>query len=68
MLVAIQQHDVPAVVRSLAGMDRPHYVDLFTVTTNRVADDSPERWSRTAIEDVAGAGGQCIWCRDARWR
>lgn len=65
---AIQERTIPEVIRSLSGMDRPDYVDLFTVTTNRVADASPERWSRTAIEDVAGAGGQFIWCRVLRLR
>jgi hypothetical protein len=31
------------------------------VTTNGAAYASPEQWSRTAIEDVAGRGGQFIW-------
>jgi hypothetical protein len=42
-------------------MDSPDYVDFFTTTTKSAADASPERWSRTAIEDVAGRGGQFIW-------
>jgi hypothetical protein len=57
----MQQHNIPAVIRSLSGMDSPDYVDLFTVTTKGAADASPEQWSRTAIEDVAGVGGQFIW-------
>ena len=57
----IQQRNLPEVIRALSGMDSPDYIDLFTVTTNGVADASPERWCRTAIEDVAGLGGQFIW-------
>jgi hypothetical protein len=57
----MQQHNIPAVIRSLSGMDSPDYVDLFTVTTKGAADASPEQWSRTGIEDVAGVGGQFIW-------
>src|SRR5215468_6493533 len=57
----IQQHSIPEVIRALSGMESPDYIDLFTVTTNGAADASPERWSRAAIEDVAGLGGQVIW-------
>src|SRR5215510_9594981 len=57
----IQQRNIPEVIRSLSGMDSPDYIDLFTMTTNEAADGSPEQWSRTAIEDVAGLGGQFIW-------
>lgn len=57
----IQQRNIPEVIRSLSGMDSPDYIDLFTVTTNGAADASAEQWSRTAIEDVAGLGGQFIW-------
>jgi hypothetical protein len=57
----IQQRKIPEVIRSLSGMDHPDYIDLFTVTTSGAADASPEQWSRTAIEDVAGLGGQFIW-------
>src|SRR4030095_2763317 len=60
---AIQQHDVPAVIRSVAGMERPDYVDLFTATTDRAAPASPEQWARTALDRVAGSGGQFIWRR-----
>jgi hypothetical protein len=56
----IRQHNIPEVIRSLSGMDRPDYIDLFSVTTNGAAA-SPEEWSRIAIEDVAGLGGQFIW-------
>ena len=57
----IQQHDIPDVIRSLSGLERLDYVDLFTVTTRGAPDASPEQWARTAIEDVAGRGGQRIW-------
>lgn len=56
-----QQRDIPEATRSSSGMDGPDYSDLFTVTIHGAADASPERWSRTAIEDVAGLGGQFIW-------
>ena len=56
-----QQRTIPGVIRSLSRMDSPDYIDLFTVATNEAADASPERWSRTAFEDVAGLGGQFIW-------
>ena len=57
----IQQRNLPEVIRALSGMNSPDYIDLFTVTTNGAAAASPERWCRTAIEDVAGLGGQFIW-------
>jgi hypothetical protein len=57
----IQRRVIPEGIRSLSGMDSPDYIDLFTATGNGAADASPEQWSRTAIEDVAGLGGQFIW-------
>ena len=60
---AIQQPDIPDAIRSLSGMERPDSIDLFTVSTDGVANASPEQWSRTAIEDVAGPRGQFIWRR-----
>ena len=57
----IQQRNIPEAIRSLSGMHRPDYVDLFTVTINGVIDASPEEWSRSAIEDVAGRGGHFVW-------
>ena len=57
----IQERNIPEVIRALSGMDSPDYIDLFTVTTTGAADATPEQWSRTAIEDVAGRGGQFIW-------
>src|SRR5262249_60470869 len=62
----IQQRNIPEVIRSLSGMDSPDYIDLFTVTTNEAADGSPEQWSRTAIEDVAGLGGRIFLCGGLR--
>ncbi len=56
-----RQCNIPEGIRSLGGMERPDYIDLFSVTTNGAAGASPEQWSRTAIEDVAGRGGQFIW-------
>jgi hypothetical protein len=61
MASVIQQRDIPEGFRSISGMDSPDYIDLFTVTTNGAADASPEQWSRTAMQDVAGLGGQFIW-------
>ena len=61
MLSVIQEHNIPEAIRSLNGMDRPDYIDVFTVTTNGAADATPEQWVRTALEDVAGRGGQFIW-------
>jgi hypothetical protein len=57
----IQQRNIPEAIRALSGMDRPDYIDLFTVTTNGAADATAEQWLRTALEDVAGRGGQFIW-------
>ena len=57
----IQQRSIPEVISSLSGMDSPNYIDLFTVTTNGAGATSAEEWCRTAIEDVAGQGGQFIW-------
>jgi hypothetical protein len=56
-----QQRNIPEVIRSLSSMESPDYIDLFTVMTEGAADATPEQWCRTAIEDVAGLGGQFIW-------
>jgi hypothetical protein len=61
MPFVIRQSSTPEVIGFLGGMDRPDYIDLFTATTTGAADASPEQWSRSAIEDVAGLGGQIIW-------
>jgi hypothetical protein len=57
----IRQDNIPEVIRLRGGMDRPDYIDLFTITTTGAAAGSPEQWSRSAIEGVAGLGGQIIW-------
>jgi len=56
-----QVHDIPEAMLSVCGMDRPDYIDLFAVATDGAADASPEQWSRTAVEDIAGSGGQFVW-------
>lgn len=61
MLSVIQQHTIPEEILALSGMVRPDYIDVFTVTTNGTADATPEQWVRTALEEVAGRGGQFIW-------
>src|SRR5262245_48623605 len=61
MLSVLQQRTIPEAIRALSGMDRPDYIDVFTVTTNGAAEATPEQWFRTALEDVAGRGGQFIW-------
>ena len=58
-----QQRTIPEAIRSLSGMESPDYSDLFTVRIRGAADASPEQWARTAVEDVAGPGGQFIWRR-----
>ena len=61
MLPVIQQRTIPQAIRGLTGMDRPDYIDVFTVTSDGVANATPDQWVRTALEDVAGRGGQFIW-------
>jgi hypothetical protein len=61
MLSVIQQRTIPEAIRAVGGMDRPDYIDVFTVTTNGAAEATPEQWFRTALEEVAGRGGQFIW-------
>ena len=56
-----RQRKIPEAIRSHSGMVSPDYVDLFSVTTDETTRASPERWSRTTIEDAAGTGGQFIW-------
>jgi hypothetical protein len=60
MPLVTRQRTIPEVIRSLGGMDRPDYIDLFTVTAAGAAETTPERWCRTAI-DVAGRRGQLLW-------
>jgi hypothetical protein len=57
----VQQHDVPDAIRRVSGMTQPDYVDVFTVAASGAATTSPEQWTRAAIEDTAGRGGQFVW-------
>jgi hypothetical protein len=61
MLSVIQQRTIPESILAVSGMDRADYIDVFTVTTNGAGEATPEQWFRTALEDVAGRGGQFIW-------
>ena len=61
MLSVVQPRTIPESIRVLSGMDGSDYIDVFTVTTNGAADATPEQWFRTALEHVAGRGGQFIW-------
>src|SRR5262245_27363598 len=56
-----RQHDVPEAIRRVSAMARPDYVDLFTVAANGAGETSPEQWTRAAVEDTAGRGGQFVW-------
>ena len=56
----VQQHDVPEAIRRVSAM-APDYVDLFTVAARGAAQTSPEQWTRAAVEDTAGLGGQFVW-------
>lgn len=58
---AFQRDDVPETIRSLSTLAEPDYVDLFTVTTSRARDWSPEQWARAGIERAAGRAGQFVW-------
>lgn len=56
-----QRAGIPEAVRAACGMPGPDYVDVFTLTVAGARDTPPERWARTAFEEVAGRGGQFIW-------
>ena len=60
---AIGLQEVPPPVRDLAVLDEPDYVDLFTITTDRAADRSPERWARTILEEtpIARRHARRLW-------
>jgi hypothetical protein len=57
----VQQPHVPDAMRRLSALPRIDYVDLFTVGASRAADTAPEEWTRAAVEDTAGLGGQFVW-------
>jgi len=61
MPAIVQERKIPAQISAAGAMDRPDYVDLFTVVAGHGADRSPEQWARTAVEEVAGLGGQVLW-------
>jgi len=61
MPAIVQERKVPAQISAAGAMDRADYVDLFTVVAGHAADRSPEQWARTAVEEVAGLGGQVLW-------
>lgn len=61
MLSVIQQRTIPESILAVSGMDRADYIDVFSAATNGAAAATPEQWFRTALEDVAGRGGQFIW-------
>jgi hypothetical protein len=44
------QRDVPESIRSLGGLANPDYQDLFTATTNEVAEKSAEDWARAVLD------------------
>jgi hypothetical protein len=44
------QRDVPESLRSLDGLARPDYADLFTARANGVSEQAAEEWARAALE------------------
>src|SRR5437588_8078425 len=60
MPAIIQEHEVPAHISEAGAMDRPDYVDLFTVVAAHARVWSPEAGARTAL-DGAGAGCSILW-------
>lgn len=57
----LQQHNLPEAIRSVSGLVRHDYVDLFTITTDGAGGASPEWWARAGVEDAAGLAGQFVW-------
>ncbi|MEV0443794.1 hypothetical protein AB0I84_31175 [Streptomyces spectabilis] len=55
-----QEQPVPAPILALSTMERPDYVDLFTLSGG-VPGRSPEEWAKALFEDVAGRSGQFVW-------
>src|SRR5438093_4226600 len=47
--------NIPEAIRSHDTLADPDYVDLFTITTPRARDASPEEWARAALEDSPSA-------------
>jgi hypothetical protein len=46
---------VPEPIRSLRGVDRVDYADLFTLHTTAATNWSPEQWARAVLEDGQAA-------------
>ena len=56
--------NIPEAIRRLDTLASPDYVDLFTATTSRAADKSPEEWARAALENTpTGRSAPLVWRR-----
>ena len=54
--------NIPAAIRSLDTFDSPDYADLFTVTTGRATEKSPEQWARAVLESTPlGKSARSLW-------
>jgi hypothetical protein len=54
--------NIPDAIRSLDTFDNPDYVDLFSVTTRRATERSPEEWARAVIERTPlGRSARSLW-------
>jgi hypothetical protein len=56
-----RRREAPEAIRSLHAVVDADYVDVFTVSTEGLANASPERWARAGVEHGAGSGGQFVW-------
>jgi hypothetical protein len=61
MPTARRRRNVPEAIRSLSGLARIDYVDLFSVTAPSARSSSPEQWARAGLDVAAGEGGQFVW-------
>ena len=52
---AVGVEHVPEPIRSLHGLDRVDYADLFTLHTTSATDWSVEQWARAVLEDSQAA-------------
>jgi hypothetical protein len=52
MSAVVGAHHIPAAIRSLDTLTNPDYADMFTATTSRAMDKSPEQWARAVLEDA----------------
>jgi hypothetical protein len=54
--------DIPEAIRSLDTFANPDYVDLYTVTTSRATEKSPEQWARAVLESTPlGHSARSVW-------